>query len=735
MKKLVITFTIAIYTLLSLVAQTEIGGIIKTNEIFTKAKSPYIVNTDLIITQDGSITIEPGVEIKFALNTKLEVRGKLVANGSAQDSITFTSFEINIDSAYSWYGIEFANTNISDISFSYCKFLHAQNAIYSYCCNTENFKIGNSKFLYNNNAVYVSYSDTVVVENCDFTGNRYGIRSGTSTIKHSNFIGNVYGVTWVNSADIFNSEFVKNQQAIGLEKGSIVDCKITGNDLGISINLESVKLLRNIISNNSIGLQIFGGMNIEGSVDNCQICNNTQYNVQNVSKADIDLYTNCWCTSDSLAIETKINDGLDGPNNGRLSYSIFNESCDSVIKKVDKTPVEDTIHWIKANSPYLFTSDFVVYPNETLVIEPGVEARFDPWNKLEIRGRLVANGTKDDSITFTSKNIGDSTNSWYGLVLSPSVNTIFEISYCRFFNSANAVMSGVDLPKRLKITNSSFRNNYNSLINNYTDTVIVENCEFTSNRCGIQSGKNTIKQSKFVGNIYGVNWVNSADIFNSEFVKNLQAIGLEKGSIVDCKITGNETGVIITLEQARLLHNEISNNNIGVIIYGGINIKGSIDSCKICNNIQYNLQNASKADIALYSNCWCSTDSMEIENKISDGYDNSSSGLIDFIVYADNCNTPILKTLKRLKKSINLNNNYPNYSLIIDIIPNPVSDYFIIRTNYNGKLNIDMYNLTGQCIKTLHVDENIFVGDMKKGIYIIKARTDRFLITKKVCID
>ncbi|CAH1273220.1 TNC [Branchiostoma lanceolatum] len=58
------------------------------------------------------------------------------------------------------------------------------------------------------------------------------------------------------------------------------------------------------------------------------------------------------------------------------------------------------LHLTRNNSPYIITSDLTILPNVTLTIDPGVEVQAYPCVGLLNLGTLVANGTKQQPITF-----------------------------------------------------------------------------------------------------------------------------------------------------------------------------------------------------------------------------------------------------------------------------------------------------------------------------------------------
>lgn len=70
-------------------------GNITENTTWHKEQSPYFVPTQIIITDDATLTIEPGVVVKFTKAVSfggMDVRGTVVAEGTSGDPIIFTSF-------------------------------------------------------------------------------------------------------------------------------------------------------------------------------------------------------------------------------------------------------------------------------------------------------------------------------------------------------------------------------------------------------------------------------------------------------------------------------------------------------------------------------------------------------------------------------------------------------------------------------------------------------------------
>jgi len=103
---------------------TNVTGGIYSNTTWTKANSPYILTDTVVIFGGITLTIQPGVTVKFNSKGYIDNRGTFIAIGTLTDSIIFTS---NSTSPYA--GIYSGVGN--GTSFIYCSFYYASSAIYN----------------------------------------------------------------------------------------------------------------------------------------------------------------------------------------------------------------------------------------------------------------------------------------------------------------------------------------------------------------------------------------------------------------------------------------------------------------------------------------------------------------------------------------------------------------------------------------------------------------------------
>lgn len=105
-------------------AQTIVCG--NVSGTWTKANSPYVVTCDLIVPAGQTLTIQPGVAVKFAQGLKMTVNGNLVADGTAAERITISGTS---PSVY-WDTICINYTGGAQSSLRNCSLSAATNALY-----------------------------------------------------------------------------------------------------------------------------------------------------------------------------------------------------------------------------------------------------------------------------------------------------------------------------------------------------------------------------------------------------------------------------------------------------------------------------------------------------------------------------------------------------------------------------------------------------------------------------
>jgi hypothetical protein len=341
-------------------AQTNVSGGIFSNTTFSLNNSPYIITDHLVLFPNVRLTIEPGVVLKFVSNKYFEIRGELIAIGTNNSRIIFTSNSATPDKG-DWSGIQIKNSLGAKASFQYCDFKYTSSSNNAECCFQGGPIYYNHCKFENNVYALIGYTGyDINIDNSEFNNNTYAITAADKVITNCVFTNNTYGLYQTERIDVNNSTFTNNGTALYGGRGLLQNSTITNNTVGVDSFYEGFEIRNNIISNNGVGLKTSNYSGSVAVIKNNKICNNTTYNVENKDNINKDLTQNCWCIENQSEIESKLKDGYDDISLGLFNYSIYNSVCNLIINSI-----------IKYSSP-LSTDDFIsilekaiVYPNPT----------------------------------------------------------------------------------------------------------------------------------------------------------------------------------------------------------------------------------------------------------------------------------------------------------------------------------------------------------------------------------
>ncbi|MEN9977678.1 MAG: hypothetical protein RLZZ569_303, partial [Bacteroidota bacterium] len=328
--------------------QTSFQGGIYNNTTWTLANSPYNITGNVVVFPGKTLTIEPGVQVIVdadnTFNTgnyiSIEVRGNLVAQGTQSLPIVFTSSDAS--TYQNWMGIYVKKTQGATIEMNRFILTNAFYGIYAddgdgLQYNFENciFRDNNyvfqmNSFLNFNNCIFqrngvgvamqlvsggvtaanCNFSDnfcafttlasSLQLSNCTFSNNVNTIIQCSGTIDSCNFLNNENGLIDVGGFTITNSQFYSNNTGISNISGAtIANCDFAFNGVALRLG-DACAVTNSTLSENTIGIAVTGN-NINQVVNN-QICNNTQYNIENLTDKNFSINANCFCETDSTTI-------------------------------------------------------------------------------------------------------------------------------------------------------------------------------------------------------------------------------------------------------------------------------------------------------------------------------------------------------------------------------------------------------------------------------------------------
>ncbi len=203
-------------------------------------ESPYIVTGNVLINEGASLTIEPGVIVKFESGYSLQINGDLIARGTDSQMITFTSNQPS-PAPGDWGYILFSDTSTDaafDVDGNYIS-----GSILEYC--TVEYAGGSS----------VSNNGTVRADNAHPYINHCTIQNNTAS---GIYAWNLSGVLKITNNNISYNSASSDGGGIYASGGTI---KISNNIIsnnnasnrggGIYISYGNATIYSNTISNNT----------------------------------------------------------------------------------------------------------------------------------------------------------------------------------------------------------------------------------------------------------------------------------------------------------------------------------------------------------------------------------------------------------------------------------------------------------------------------------------------------
>jgi hypothetical protein len=426
--------------------------------------------------------------------------------------------------------------------------------------------------------------------------------------------------------------------------------------------------------------------------------------------------------------------------------------------------------WTLANSPYLMTGNIVVFPGVTLTIQPGVEVRVKDNGLsggqyyLETRGTINMVGQPGALITFRADTAVTTPYAWVGIVVKNSQGGALNYDYVSISNAGNVIAYDAFIPPLITLNQCVF--NYNATVINVGTELRADSCTFVGNNtvvmgwsifkftnCVFQdngaalfiyASELVINNCSFRNNSLGIN-LNSGsfsgiDVRNSIFDSNVTAFDNPNNGVIDsCTFINNVEAIknsnTVTIRNSFFNNNETAlqvgwgtlvtdceiNNNATGIALGPIGFGQPaplIENNQICYNADYNIDNRTDLNMFIPTNCFCTSDSAVLEEKILDGYDDITRGLISYAIFDTTCTT----VLEIVNKSVLTATTEKIHEVKINIFPNPATTHFTLRNNSQFTF-LELLDMQGR----RHLSANLHEGDnrvelprLESGAYLCR---------------
>ncbi|MGB9778559.1 MAG: right-handed parallel beta-helix repeat-containing protein [Candidatus Bathyarchaeales archaeon] len=241
-----------------------VEGPIMQDTLWTLIDSPIVIVKNVTVYPGATLTIEPGVEVRFGGNFSLVVSGKLSAVGTYERPIIFTSNKEQ-KNAGDWGSIIFNGTEMSVLTNCLISYSKDGIMIANGCVNMQD-----SSVLFSENGIAVTNgvlnTQNLTVSSC--VKNGINITDSTVNIQNSHISNNGengVSITGNCQVKIENTTVIGSGSGILLTGKNVSNVNITGNIISANTqngvqfeagNHTNIRIVNNTVSSNGVGFYI-----------------------------------------------------------------------------------------------------------------------------------------------------------------------------------------------------------------------------------------------------------------------------------------------------------------------------------------------------------------------------------------------------------------------------------------------------------------------------------------------
>ncbi|MBX5321470.1 MAG: PKD domain-containing protein [Candidatus Bathyarchaeota archaeon] len=252
MKLFVITLALA-FSLLNLPLEkfvpaakaTYVEGIIGIDTVWSLVDSPFILSGNITVLAGATLTIEPGVEVKFGGLFSLVVNGTLFSRGMEEKPIRFTSNKENPE-AGDWDSILFNGVGQQPSVLENCLIEYGTNGV---TVKGGTLTIQKSIIQFNSKNGIALLGGSITIEQNTLQSNNEGgvnISGGNALVQDNLIVLNGDGVTLTGDLSASTITIVQNRLEYNKKSGVFLEMDVSG----------SVSITHNVVASNFYGFYI-----------------------------------------------------------------------------------------------------------------------------------------------------------------------------------------------------------------------------------------------------------------------------------------------------------------------------------------------------------------------------------------------------------------------------------------------------------------------------------------------
>jgi hypothetical protein len=438
------------------VGATDVHGPLVGDVTWTAQGNPWIVTGDVTVPPDGSLTLEPGVVVRFALTdveatgtvrTELIVQGLLVSNGTAAEPVVLTS-QSPLPAAGQWEAVRVEADALVDLAHT--RIEYARVGVQATGAGAE-----------------IALTDVEVRRS---TGDGVKLVAGANLVVTRGYYSQNGGAGLLLNEGIHQvtGAFINNNTGFGVNvtmadpastflgrRLTIVGNGATGFYVTRGSDRTVVSLRSSILVRNAWGIYSNGTFPPDEDYNDVWDHYDGGRDYGNMTAGPHSVRTNPLFVD--LATETGFEltrwspcrgAGAGGEDMGAWPWSDA--------ETVGLQGVLDADLVLAAGPPHTILGDLRVPPGVTLTIQPGAVVQFATSDAMEtgvqrtrvevhVEGRLVAGGTAAARITFRSASVTPAANHWSGLYLDAGGNHVLDHADLRHAYTALTLAAGQTL--------------------------------------------------------------------------------------------------------------------------------------------------------------------------------------------------------------------------------------------------------------------------------------------------